>query len=109
MRARPAKGENHALWQLALKPLLFFLLAALVVIRPYERIVRVRDETFNSERNPRSFRASEASRGIAIIPVEGPLFRDDGDSSTRFARSEMTQSDLSATIGSVLAAWRAGT
>ena len=29
-----------------------------------------------------SFRASEASRGIAIISVERPLFQDDNDSST---------------------------
>ena len=29
-----------------------------------------------------SFRASEASRGIAVVPKEGPLYRDDGDSST---------------------------
>jgi hypothetical protein len=32
--------------------------------------------------------AQRRSRGIAIIRAEGPLYRDERDSSTRFARSE---------------------
>ena len=33
--------------------------------------------------------AKPRSRGIAIVPIEGwPLYQEDCDSSTRFARSE---------------------
>ena len=40
-----------------------------------------------------SFRASAASRGIAVVPVEGPPGREDGDSSTAALRASARNDD----------------